>query len=170
MESKLCYTIFKTDWGWVGLLSSAAGLRRVTLPQPSLSTARAKLGESVNRAVDSPDAFRELIARFRLYFSGRHVNFPDRLDLSHATDFQRRVWEVAKGIPYGETRSYGWIARQMGKSRAARAVGAAMGSNPIPIIIPCHRVLGSDGGLCGFGGGLEMKRRLLALEGYSGPG
>ncbi len=92
------------------------------------------------------------------------ASFPDELDLSTATPFQRQVWEKTRLIPYGETRSYSWVAEQIGKPGAARAVGQALGRNPLPIIIPCHRVVASDGKLCGFAGGLGMKRRLLSLE------
>ena len=102
--------------------------------------------------------------RLKTYFSGYKVTFPDKLDLSGATPFQRKVWEITTIIPYGETRSYAWVAEQMGKSGAARAVGQALGTNPLPIIIPCHRVIASDGKLCGFGGGVERKRYLLSLE------
>lgn len=97
------------------------------------------------------------------YFAGRLRRF----DVSLApagTDFQRRVWAALQTIPYGETRSYLDIARTIGRESACRAVGAANGANPIPIIIPCHRVVGADGSLTGFGGGIEVKRRLLALE------
>ena len=97
------------------------------------------------------------------YFAGRRQRF----DLPLAptgTTFQRKVLEALQAIPYGETRSYKEVATAIGKPRAVRAVGAANGRNPIPIIIPCHRVIGSDGSLTGFGGGLEVKRRLLALE------
>jgi methylated-DNA-[protein]-cysteine S-methyltransferase len=74
------------------------------------------------------------------------------------------VWEITRLIPYGETRSYAWVAEQIGQPRAVRAVGQALGKNPLPIIIPCHRVITSNGKLGGFGGGLEMKKRLLSLE------
>ena len=97
------------------------------------------------------------------YFAGRRQRF----DLALAptgTAFQRKVLEALQAIPYGETRSYKEVAAAIGKPRAVRAVGAANGRNPIPIIIPCHRVIGSDGSLTGFGGGLEVKRALLALE------
>lgn len=82
------------------------------------------------------------------------------------TDFQRLVWDAIYQIPYGEARSYKWIAEQIGRPKAVRAVGSATGSNPITIIIPCHRVIGSNGKLGGYGGGLERKRQLLSLEGY----
>jgi len=90
--------------------------------------------------------------------------FPDRLDLSGATPFQRMVWEATRLIPYGETRSYAWVAGQVNKPGAARAVGQALGRNPLPIIIPCHRVIRGDGSLGGFSNGLEVKERLLHLE------
>ncbi len=106
--------------------------------------------------------------RLRAYFTGRKVEFPDTLDLSVATDFQREVWDATRLIPYGETRSYTWVAEQIKKPRAVRAVGQALGRNPLPVIVPCHRVLTSNGGLGGFSGGLEMKRFLLRLEATAG--
>ena len=110
-----------------------------------------------------PHLFQNLIERLRLYFDGKKVSFSDRLDLD-GTVFQREVWEATRAIPYGETRSYGWVARQIQKPDAARAVGQALGRNPLLVIVPCHRVLASNGELCGFGGGLDMKRYLLRLE------
>ncbi|MBN1692717.1 MAG: MGMT family protein [Dehalococcoidales bacterium] len=99
---------------------------------------------------------------------GQRVDFPDKLDLQGATDFQRKVWEATKQIPYGQTRSYEWVAKQVGKPGAARAVGQALGKNPLPVVVPCHRVITCDGKSGGFGGGLAMKKRLLALEKSSG--
>ncbi|NQU10361.1 methylated-DNA--[protein]-cysteine S-methyltransferase [bacterium] len=90
------------------------------------------------------------------------------LDLSAGTDFQRRVWRTLRSIPFGETRSYAWVARRVGRPRAARAVGAACGANPVPVLVPCHRVVAGDGSLGGFSAGLGWKRRLLALEGGGG--
>lgn len=98
------------------------------------------------------------------YFAGERREFTVPLD-PEGTAFQRRVWEELRRIPYGETASYGDIARRMGKPGAAVAVGQANGRNPIPIIIPCHRVIGSGGKLVGYTGGLHIKRALLAVEG-----
>jgi methylated-DNA-[protein]-cysteine S-methyltransferase len=103
---------------------------------------------------------RQLVA----YFAGRQRTF-DLPIATRGTLFQRRVWHALREIPYGTTRSYADIARQLGTPNATRAVGAANGRNPVPIIVPCHRVLGSDGSLTGFGGGIETKRFLLRLEG-----
>jgi methylated-DNA-[protein]-cysteine S-methyltransferase len=98
------------------------------------------------------------------YFAGSRRTFTVPLDPS-GTQFQNKVWNALRTIPFGETRSYGQIADQIGSRKAVRAVGAANGRNPIPIIVPCHRVIGADGTLTGFGGGLAIKARLLALEG-----
>ena len=109
------------------------------------------------------DAFPEAVEQLDAYFAGDRTEF--HLDLNMVgTAFQRRVWEALLTIPYGETRSYGEIARQIGAPGAFRAVGLANGHNPIGIIVPCHRVIGSNGSLTGYGGGLDRKRALLALE------
>jgi len=163
MIGELRYTTFDTDMGWVGILASAKGLRRTTLPQPSAQEAQQLLGD-LNDATRAPHSFDNLIQRFRIYFSGHRVTFPDLLDLSGATTFQRQVWEITRLISYGETRSYAWVAEQIGQPRAVRAVGQALGKNRLPIIIPCHRVIASQGKLGGFSGGVKMKKRLLSLE------
>ena len=164
MTQQLNYVIFNTDMGWIGISGSAEGLRWATLPQRSAQEASQLLGDGINFATQSPRLFEDLAHRLQTYFDGRRVTFPDELDLSGATPFQREVWEITRLIPYGETRSYTWVAEQMGKPGAVRAVGQALGRNPLPIIIPCHRVIASDGKLGGYGGGVEMKRHLLRLE------
>jgi methylated-DNA-[protein]-cysteine S-methyltransferase len=162
MAPEYFYTIFQTTAGWVGVLSSDGGLRRIILPQASEADVLQLLGNSLEPATLSKD--QDLSERFKTYFSGRRVDFPDKLDFSGATPFQREVWRVTRLIPYGQTRSYRWVAAQIGQPGAARAVGQALGKNPLPIIVPCHRVLAHDGGLGGFTGGIEMKKLLLSLE------
>lgn len=161
---QLVYTVFKTKLGWVALLASKAGLLRITLPQSTRKKATESLGEKVYLAVLSPETFTGIETKFKAYYSGKKGTFPEKLDFADATPFQRQVWEATRCIPCGETRSYGWVANQIGKRLAARAVGHALGQNPFSIIVPCHRVIGSNGNLTGFGGGLEMKRNLLQLE------
>ncbi|MCG0275368.1 MAG: methylated-DNA--[protein]-cysteine S-methyltransferase [Thermosediminibacteraceae bacterium] len=100
----------------------------------------------------------------KAYFEGKLRTFTVPLDL-HGTEFQKTVWREVMKIPYGEVRSYGYIAKAIGKPKAYRAVGCANNKNPVPIIVPCHRVVGSNGSLVGYGGGLEMKSFLLKLEG-----
>jgi len=168
MPLKIYYVIFNTAAGWVGLLGSAAGLKRTTLPQASREKAIAALGVDAAKAILSQVFFKDLVIRFKDYFTGQRVVFLNKLDLQGATDFQRKVWEAIKQIPYGQTRSYEWVARQVGKPGAARAVGQALGKNPLPVVVPCHRVITCDGKSGGFGGGLAMKKRLLALEKSSG--
>jgi methylated-DNA-[protein]-cysteine S-methyltransferase len=107
--------------------------------------------------------FRAAIAQLGEYFAGERRRF--ELPLApRGTEFQRQVWRALTEIPYGKTVSYGELARRIGKPSAPRAVGLANGANPLPIIVPCHRVIGADGSLTGFGGGLPIKRKLLALE------
>ncbi|MHA7649520.1 methylated-DNA--[protein]-cysteine S-methyltransferase [Mycobacterium sp. ML4] len=107
--------------------------------------------------------FSEVVRQLDAYFAGDLYDFDVELDL-RGTEFQRRVWRALLTIPYGETRSYGQIAEQIGAPGAARAVGLANGHNPVAIIVPCHRVIGSAGKLTGYGGGLERKQTLLTLE------
>lgn len=115
------------------------------------------------RIRDSDEPNRKSMAELDAYFSGKLHQFSVSLDL-RGTDFQHKVWELLLSIPYGETCSYGEIARMLGRPTASRAVGRAVGTNPIAIIVPCHRVIGANGDLVGYGGGLYKKRALLDLE------
>lgn len=119
---------------------------------------------------EDTEALAQVIQQLGDYFGGLSTTF--QLSLKpRGTDFQLQVWEALLAIPHGQTRSYGEIARAIGRPSAFRAVGAANGANPLPIVIPCHRVIGSDGSLTGFGGGLDIKRWLLAHENrLPGPG
>lgn len=113
--------------------------------------------------VEDPTAFEGAVAQLQEYFDGERTSFDFPMELV-GTDFQRAVWAALCEIPYGETWSYGELAARLGKPGAARAVGLANGRNPIPIVVPCHRVIGADGSLTGYGGGLDRKRVLLDLE------
>jgi methylated-DNA-[protein]-cysteine S-methyltransferase len=118
-----------------------------------------------SRAGWTPDhgVFADAVDQLNAYFAGDLTDFDIQLDM-RGTEFQRRVWKALLTIPYGETRSYGEIAEQIGAPGAARAVGLANGRNPIAIIVPCHRVIGASGSLTGYGGGLDRKKTLLELE------
>ena len=129
-------------------------------------TALKRAGADVKEA-GAPNGLTEQVFRqLDEYFAGtrRAFDFPCRL---HGTPFQKKVWAALRDIPYGETRSYGAIAAAIGSPRAARAVGMANHRNPLPILIPCHRVIGADGSLTGYAGGMAAKRRLLVLEGIT---
>jgi methylated-DNA-[protein]-cysteine S-methyltransferase len=163
-ENKAAIDSCQTAWGWVGIASSPSGLLALTLPELSEERALKPLLERWGEEQGYDDVLDGLKTKLRQYFDGQRVLFDEPLNLSGATAFQRRVWLAVRDIPYGETRSYSQIARQVGSPKAARAVGQAMATNPLPIVVPCHRVIGNDGDLRGFGGGLDLKRRMLEME------
>ncbi len=148
----------------MGILASPIGILAVTLPQTTRQQAFALLGEPAKQAKSSLAIFSDITRRFQDYYSGKKTTFPDKLDFSNATAFRKQVWQAAQQIPNGETRSYGWLAKQIGKPQAARAVGQALGKNPFLIIVPCHRIIAGDGTLGGFGCGLPAKQKLLEME------
>lgn len=151
------YCYLQTPVGKLMLAGDDQGLRHVDFqdgPRPAKPEPEWQQNEK---------PFREVIRQLKEYFAGtRH-----RFDLPLApegTEFQLKVWQVLRRIPYGATWSYGQVARRIRKPQASRAVGAANGQNPLPIIVPCHRVIGASGSLTGFGGGLKIKQQLLELE------
>jgi methylated-DNA-[protein]-cysteine S-methyltransferase len=161
----LAFVLFDTCLGWMGVVSSPSGLGMVVLPQEFKEAVLYKVMDYGCAAEEqSPALFGDLPYRLRRYLEGEPVDFPDKLDLVEATRFQRNVWQVVRAIPYGETRSYGWVANKLGLPKAARGVGQALARNPLPIVIPCHRVISSNGSLGGFGGGVKIKELLLRLE------
>ncbi|MDE2786458.1 MAG: methylated-DNA--[protein]-cysteine S-methyltransferase [Chloroflexota bacterium] len=161
----LHYCLQETPFGWLALLGNARGLLRVSLqpePQPALDG----LGNAMDDAEENAGVFEGTLAAFEEYFAGS-VTALDRipLDLSDASPFFGAAWVACRSIPPGETRSYQWLAEAAGNPRASRAAGQAMAKNPFPLIIPCHRVVGSSGGLHGYGaGGVGVKARLLEME------
>ena len=164
----LYYDVFETSWGWVGAAGSDRGIRCSSLPEPTPERAVEQLTAAAGRGLPAhrPGAFDAFRRQLEEYFSGRRSNCDVVLDLDGASEFFRRAWEACRAIPPGQTRSYRWLAEQAGRPAAARGAGQAMARNRVPIVIPCHRVIGSDGGLHGFGGGgLALKERLLRLEG-----
>jgi methylated-DNA-[protein]-cysteine S-methyltransferase len=158
-----------TPFGTLQLYASAGGLRAVTLPNEPREIAEDRMRHRDARErqdlriVDDESTLRETLAQLAEYFAGDRRDFDLLLD-PRGTPFQISVWGELARIPFGETRTYADIARAIGRPTATRAVGAANGTNPIPIILPCHRVIGSDGTLTGYGGGLQLKARLLAWE------
>jgi methylated-DNA-[protein]-cysteine S-methyltransferase len=155
----LLYMWIESPVGPLRLVGGAAGLAGVLWETQDPSESGFELGREDDRDPVLMQAAREL----REYFAGERREFSVPLDFT-GTEFQNKVWHALRSIPFGETRSYGELAAQIGAPKASRAVGAANGRNPIPIILPCHRVIGSSGSLTGFGGGLPMKKQLLAHE------
>lgn len=156
--------IFPTPWGWVGVAWSRRGVRRLVLPQTDRAAVARALAEGEGACPGERlwEGFRRLV---RDYLAGLPVAFDLPLDLPPAREFTRRVRAEAQRIPRGASVTYGELARRAGGPGAARAVGQVMARNPVPLIVPCHRVVGAGGGLGGFAGGLPLKRALLDLEG-----
>jgi methylated-DNA-[protein]-cysteine S-methyltransferase len=151
-----------TPIGELLLVACGGAVYEIRLPDPSIDLPRA--AEGGGPAAPAADAVLDE-ARRQLgeYFAGerREFDIPLRLE---GTQFQRRVWDALRSVSYGETVTYAQLARAIGRPNAARAVGAALASNPLPLVLPCHRVVGAHGDLCGFGGGIARKRYLLEAE------
>jgi methylated-DNA-[protein]-cysteine S-methyltransferase len=153
----MLYNRIESPLGPLLLVADAAGLRKIFFENGR------DRGRPDSSWKEDSKPFKDTISQLRSYFAGELQEFDLPL-APEGTPFQLKVWERLCEIPYGETISYGELARRIGNPNASRAVGLANGSNPIPIVIPCHRVIGSNGKLTGYGGGLPIKEKLLALE------
>lgn len=157
--------VTSTAMGWAGVVLSAAGIRHATLFHHNESAVRGELRAFGAEFHDDPRA-AEVTQLLRDYAAGKGDaldHYP--VDLPSCTALQRDTWLALREIPSGQTRSYAWLAKHVGRGAAPRAIGAIVGANPVPLWLPCHRVLASDGSLHGFGGGLAMKQALLENEG-----
>ncbi len=168
-EKYLKCTIFLTAWGWAGFVVDRKGLRIFVLPEERKEDVLFKIKKELkyNNLFEDNRGWESLIKKVKEYFAGKKVDFIDcQLNLDNYTNFQKKVLQIVKEIPYGEIRSYKEAAEAAGYPRAYRAVGNTMRNNPLPLIIPCHRVIKSDGGLGGFSGkeGIALKRKMIDLE------
>ena len=168
------YALFDTDLGRCGIAWSERGIVDVELPGSDDASTRRRLARAVPGAaeIDPPAAVAAAIDAITRLLGGEPEDLSAIvLDMTDVPEFHHRVYDVAREIPPGETRSYGEIAARLGEPGAAQAVGRALGRNPFPIVVPCHRVLAADGSLHGFSapGGIETKRRMLAIEGAGAP-
>lgn len=164
----IAYREIETSFGWLAVVASEWGVSRLFLPEPDRAALAAALEREAPKARAAASALlTKAERRIRAYFDGEPVDFNLPLDLPEVRGFRAKVYDYALRIPWGEVRSYGDVARGIGAPRAARAVGVALGRNPIPLIIPCHRVVASGERLGGFSapGGLGLKARMLRLEG-----
>ncbi len=162
---ELKYHLMQCDLGWIALLSAGHGLRRLSL-QPTPQEALDGLGADLDRSVHDPACFADVQELLEKYMQGDRQALDEiELDLSDAPPFFSAAWTACRSIPPGETRSYAWLAAEAGRPLAVRAAGQAMARNRFPLIIPCHRVIASDGDLRGYGaGGLQVKAELLQRE------
>ena len=161
----LNYCTHPTPLGKLLLVTRNGALVNVRLPGQNIEPLHpAIVGTHDTGTHDTGEHLGTITQQLDEYFSGQRTTFDMKTDLSATTDFRRAVLEHLVTIPYGETRTYTQVAEAVGRPRAVRAVGSACATNPVPIVIPCHRVLRSDGSLGGYAGGLDMKRTLLELE------
>jgi methylated-DNA-[protein]-cysteine S-methyltransferase len=162
----VAYTTTDSPFGTLLLATTPVGLVRVGLPNQDADELLADLATRVSpRVLEAPTQLDETRRELDLYFEGKLTEFDLPLDWQLSKDFRRKVLRAIARIPYGQTRSYTQMATSAGNVRAVRAAGTACGTNPIPVVVPCHRVLRSGGALGGYGGGLPMKEALLRLEG-----
>lgn len=162
----VAYATVDSPFGSLLLAATPRGLVRVNLPAYDPEETLEELAERISpRILEAPARLEDVRRELDLYFEGKLTEFDLPIDWRLTSGFQGRVQRSIARIPYGRTRTYTEMARSAGNERAVRAAGTACGSNPIPIVVPCHRVLRSGGGLGGYGGGLPMKEELLKLEG-----
>ena len=164
MQNQTRSSAFETSWGWVASAFTGSGLLALTLPKSTRVDAEESLVAQVGSIEVTLSRNNSIAKQMNEYFNGQRTSFELPLDLSIGTAFQQAVWTAALQVPYGDRCSYAWIGSRIGALLAMRAVGSALGNNPIAVVVPCHRIVRSDGGLGGYGGGLAMKRRLLKLE------
>lgn len=162
---KLYYTVLDTKIGRILVTRTDKGLTNLLFHQPIWGRFFEELKKKKDvELVKSEAKFAGLKKQLNQYLSGKKVRFSEKLDLSSGTPFQQRVWKKMLKVPFGKTISYKKLASLVGNPEKARAVGNACATNPVSIIVPCHRIIKSDGGLGGYGGGIELKKRLLKLE------
>jgi len=168
MAENAKYTIFRTRWGYFGLLAGKNGLVRSCLPESDYTAARQTLLDGMDNPHLDKGLFPELQQQIIAYFDGSYVNFDQDIPLAldDRTDFTKSILTACRKIPYGQQTCYRDIAKSAGRPKAIRATAKALAANPIPLIIPCHRVIRSDGSIGGFStpAGPALKTRLLALE------
>jgi O-6-methylguanine DNA methyltransferase len=174
-DKSLVYDVFHVSLGWCAAARGGKGVCAFVLPVQSAQIAEEEIlavtGELLQPGVSAPrrapSALRRLAEAAAKYFDGEAVGFDEfPSDLTSGTSFQQRIWSVIRKIPSGQVRTYRWIGMEIGRPEAARAIGQAVGANPVPLLIPCHRVVGSDGSLVGFSaaGGIGLKTKMLELE------
>jgi methylated-DNA-[protein]-cysteine S-methyltransferase len=165
MPDRLTFHICETERGWVGLILSPHGLRATTLLRATREEGLREVMEAGATVEASEADLADIPERVSALASGRYANLAIHVDWNGVTGFRRAVMEEVMRIPTGQTLSYGAVAERVGYPRAARAVGRVMATNPLPLVVPCHRVVGSNGSLTGYGGGLHVKEALLRAEG-----
>jgi O-6-methylguanine DNA methyltransferase len=159
------FVVYESSIGYIIIVTKNGKVVSLDVTDKGTHEARKIILSFHPDAMESTTTFKTIRTLLDRYLQGREVDFDVEVDISHLGIFTQKVLNELRKIPYGETRSYGWLAKKVGKQHAARAVGQALKRNPIPIIIPCHRIIRDDGTIGGFSMGVNIKERLLALEG-----
>ena len=161
------YTLFHTSFGWCGIVFGIEGIKMIYLPEPQKEKLKKKLFSCFRNAEEGAHRIKGIIGDISNYFKGENVHFNYVLDLKSMTYFQKKLYRETMKISYGNTRCYNWLAEKVGISGGARAIGNALGKNPLPLLIPCHRVIRKNGMLGGFSspGGIILKKKMLLMEG-----
>lgn len=163
------YAIFKTSFGWCGIIYGIQGLIKVYLPGMKKEKLEKIIFSYNKNIIERSGSIKILIKNICNYFKKNKVRLDFPIDMRAMTDFEKKVYKQAVKIPFGKVKTYKWLAEKTGIPAGARAIGNVLGRNPVPLIIPCHRVVKSDGGLGGFSapGGILMKRKMLSIEGHA---
>lgn len=161
---KVSYTTMDSPIGELFIAATELGLVRIAFENGNWEAVATQLGRRIGPLKDDPTTLQPIIAELEEYFAGKRKEFTIGVDLRLANGFRRNVLEYLRSIPYGETKSYAEVAQAAGSPRAMRAVGSACANNPIPLVVPCHRIVRSDGTMGGYGGGLSIKESLLDME------
>ena len=161
------YTIFKAVWGWMGIAEGDKGMKKIVLPHGNRQDVEQIILRKFPEALENDTALESLAKIFEGYFKGEKISQAIEIDWSGYSDFSIKVWRATQSIPWGEVRTYKWVSQYLQKPLSSRAIGNALGKNPFPIVVPCHRVVRSDGSLGGFSAplGVVLKRKMLEMEG-----
>lgn len=163
-DDPIFYNIIPSPLGLIGLAFTSKGLCRIKIQIASETAFHEELRTDYHSIPEKKEPLNSLKKQFSLYFAGKLRDFSCPFDLEEGTPFQKKVWRKLLAVPYGSTRSYEWLAKAVGKPGACRAIGNANGQNPLPIIVPCHRIVRKNGDLGGYTGGTHIKQFLLNLE------
>ncbi len=165
-SANLSYDVFQTEMGWIAIVGGDNGIVRASLPESTPEAALELVRPEIAESLHDPEQLQFARVLLSKYCAGESVDLSEvPIDTRDVSPFFRKAWEACRSIPFGETRSYQWLAERAGNSRAARGAGQAMARNKLALLVPCHRVIASSGALGGFGGaGLSLKSKLICLE------